>query len=97
MAAERAGGAGPPAGDAFEGLVLDEDCVRAADASEPSTRARVPAARRRTQAPRTRALALGRAAGGVVLQQGTTAGVASVAVSRGRCHGGHRERREDGP
>nr|WP_145488403.1 MULTISPECIES: hypothetical protein [Streptomyces] len=42
---------GQPAGDAFEGLVLDEDFVRAADASEPSARARMPAARRRTRAP----------------------------------------------
>ncbi|MEU6462366.1 hypothetical protein [Streptomyces sp. NPDC046976] len=51
MAEEILGGGGEPAGDAFEGLVLDEDFVRAADASEPSARARMLAARWRTGAP----------------------------------------------
>ncbi|WDO07392.1 hypothetical protein ME763_17920 [Streptomyces murinus] len=51
MAEEMPGGGGEPTGDAFEGLVLDEDFVRAADTSEPSTRARMLAARWRTQAP----------------------------------------------
>ncbi|TXJ81998.1 hypothetical protein E2C11_09655 [Streptomyces lavendulae] len=54
MAEERAGGGGEPVGDAFEGLVLDEDFVRAAEASEPSARARMPAARWRAEAPEPR-------------------------------------------
>ncbi|MGY9064834.1 SGM_3592 family protein [Streptomyces murinus] len=51
MAEEITGGGGEPTGDAFEGLVLDEDFVRAADTSEPSARARMLAARWRTEAP----------------------------------------------
>ncbi|RRQ87205.1 SGM_3592 family protein [Streptomyces griseofuscus] len=51
MAEEMTGGGGEPAEDAFEGLVLDEDFVRAADTSEPSARARMLAARWRTKAP----------------------------------------------
>ncbi|MER8113568.1 hypothetical protein [Streptomyces sp. NPDC094031] len=54
MAEESAGGGGEPAGDAFEGLVLDEDFVRAAEASEPSARARMLAARWRAEAPEPR-------------------------------------------
>ncbi|OIK26534.1 hypothetical protein [Streptomyces malaysiense] len=51
MAQETTGGGGASAGDAFEGLVLDEDFVRAAEASEPSARARMLAARWRAEAP----------------------------------------------
>ncbi|MEW2620215.1 hypothetical protein [Streptomyces sp. NPDC048106] len=51
MAEEMPGGGGGFAGDAFEGLVLDEDFVRAAEASEPSARARMLAARWRAEAP----------------------------------------------
>ncbi|WP_256641555.1 SGM_3592 family protein [Streptomyces murinus] len=51
MAEEITEGGGEPTGDAFEGLVLDEDFVRAADTSEPSARARMLAARWRTEAP----------------------------------------------
>ncbi|MFF7330571.1 hypothetical protein [Streptomyces sp. NPDC008150] len=43
---------GAPEGpDGFDGLVLDEDFVRAADAAEPSARARMLAARRRREDP----------------------------------------------
>ncbi|MFF8989596.1 hypothetical protein ACF09H_06485 [Streptomyces sp. NPDC014983] len=54
MTEEIPGGDGAPAGDVFEGLVLDEDFVRAAEASEPSARARMLAARWRAEAPEPR-------------------------------------------
>jgi hypothetical protein len=37
--------------DVWDGLVLDEDFIRGADASEPSARARMLAARWRAEAP----------------------------------------------
>ncbi|MFR9790302.1 hypothetical protein ACL07V_16775 [Streptomyces sp. MB22_4] len=51
MTEEIPGGGGACEGDAFEELVLDEDFVRAAEASEPSARARMLAARWRAEAP----------------------------------------------
>ncbi|MET8609096.1 MULTISPECIES: hypothetical protein [Streptomyces] len=51
MAEETPSGGGGFEGDAFEGLVLDESFVRAAEASEPSARARMLAARWRAEAP----------------------------------------------
>ncbi|QLJ05952.1 hypothetical protein HZZ00_36390 [Streptomyces sp. NEAU-sy36] len=51
MAEETPGGGGGFEEDAFAGLVLDEAFVRAAEASEPSARARMLAARWRAEAP----------------------------------------------
>ncbi|MFH8339609.1 hypothetical protein [Streptomyces sp. AM6-12] len=51
MTEETAGGGGAFERDAFEGLVLDEDFVRSAEAAEPSARARMLAARWRAEAP----------------------------------------------
>ncbi|MER6026354.1 hypothetical protein [Streptomyces sp. NPDC001851] len=44
-------GRGRPEGDVWDGLVLDEDFIRAAGTAEPSARARMLAARWRAEEP----------------------------------------------
>ncbi|MEV1062836.1 hypothetical protein [Streptomyces sp. NPDC050263] len=44
-------GRGPSEGEVWDGLVLDEDFIRAAETSEPSARARMLAARWRAEEP----------------------------------------------